>query len=203
MKNTGTKITIVFDDLFKLPGCKAIPVNEFFDSKIGKLVSLKSLHGIFLQTILGGHSLIFDSFVDAQCKDIPHEMIERPEGKKKQYPIGTTVVITHNSIKYLLFVAAKTDLSDKAFSNPAIMLEALAGFWTKSRCEHNGEKIVIPLVGGGLSGVGLPARSLIELILISILKATKEQELSTSITICLLPDLIKQVDLSEIQKNWR
>ena len=56
MKNTDTKIRIIFGDLFAMDGGRVIPANEFFDSEIGQPVSPKSLHGIFINRILGGQS---------------------------------------------------------------------------------------------------------------------------------------------------
>jgi hypothetical protein len=41
----NTVIEVIFGDLFNQDGIRAIAVNEFFDSKIGKPVSDKSIHG--------------------------------------------------------------------------------------------------------------------------------------------------------------
>src|SRR5713226_5203300 len=42
--NCNTVIEVIFGDLFKQDGIRAIAVNEFFDSKLGKPVSDKSVH---------------------------------------------------------------------------------------------------------------------------------------------------------------
>ena len=64
--HTNTIIEVVFGDLFEKTGIRAIAVNEFFDSKIGKPVSDKSLHGIFLKKCFGGHPESFDKQLDEQ-----------------------------------------------------------------------------------------------------------------------------------------
>lgn len=68
--NSNTVIEVIFGDLFEQSGIRAIAVNEFFDSKIGKPVSDKSLHGIFLQKCFGGHPEPFDKQVDEQLKNV-------------------------------------------------------------------------------------------------------------------------------------
>ena len=55
VSNSNTTIEVVFGDLFQQDGIRAIAVNEFFDSKLGRPVSDKSLHGIFLKKCFGGH----------------------------------------------------------------------------------------------------------------------------------------------------
>jgi len=65
---TNTTIEVLFGDLFALDGIRAIAVSEFFDSKLGKPVSDKSLHGMFLQKCFGGHPESFDKQVNEQLK---------------------------------------------------------------------------------------------------------------------------------------
>src|SRR5438874_270453 len=60
LKNTNTKIEIVFGDLFNFPGYKAFAVDEYFNSTIGKPVAEKSIQGIFIRDILGGHNFLLD-----------------------------------------------------------------------------------------------------------------------------------------------
>jgi hypothetical protein len=53
----NTTIEIIFGDLFKQDGIRAIAVNEYFDSKLGKPVSDKSIHGLFIQKCFGPEHL--------------------------------------------------------------------------------------------------------------------------------------------------
>lgn len=46
--HSNTVIEVVFGDLFVQEGIRAIAVSEFFDSKLGRPVSDKSVHGLFL-----------------------------------------------------------------------------------------------------------------------------------------------------------
>lgn len=202
LSNTNTKISIEFNDMFTISGEKVIAVNEFFDSEIGEPVSPNSLHGYFLQKILGGHIAPYDDEVNKLIGKITSETVDRDKGKKIKFPIGTTIEIKHSTSKYFLFALCKTDENYKAYSNPSMMLEALNGLWRFVRNKHNGEKIVVPLIGSKLSGVGLPPKQLLDLLIISILKATKEQELSTDIIICLMPEIFDEVNLKEVMEQW-
>lgn len=203
LNNTNTKVEIQFGDLFETTGHKVIPVNEYFDSQIGKPVSPNSLHGIYINKILGGHTNILDNAVDTQLIGKEVEISNRPEGKNKKYRIGTTIAIQYNQILYFLFALCNSDNDCKATSNPSLMLKAMEGMWDKVRIEGNGYDINLPLIGNGLSGIGLPPSQLLQLILISLLKFTKEKELSCTVKIILLQDTYENIDLELIKNNWQ
>jgi hypothetical protein len=201
--NTNTTIEIVFDDLFKQEGLRVIPVNEFFDSEIGKPVSDKSLHGIFIENHLKGRT--FDGEIDSQLNKIisAKEVPEKIDGKTKKYPIGTTVKVTTDA-EYLLFALAKTDPKTcKAYCNTTMMLQALEGLWQKTREESNGNPVNVPLVGSGQSGVGLPSRNLLDIIILSVIRTTQEQRVVPKIRIILYKDHFEELDLRSIKQYWR
>src|SRR5712664_816070 len=82
--NCNTVIEVVYGDLFAQEGIRAIAVSEFFDSKSGKPVSSKSVHGMFLNKCFPGGPESFDRQVDEQLKGIACEEIpEKVEGKTK------------------------------------------------------------------------------------------------------------------------
>lgn len=201
-KNTNTKVEIVFGDLFKVSGHKVISGSEFFDSKIGKPISPNSLQGVFIKNVLGNHQSLIDDAVNSQLSGKEIETVQRTDGKNLKYEIGETITISHNESIYFLFALSMTDNDCNAFSSPSIMLKALDGLWNKVRTEGNGHKINIPLIGDGLSRVGLPASQLIQLILISLLKSAKERDLSSTIRIVLQESVFEKVDLELIKNNW-
>jgi hypothetical protein len=204
LENTNTIVKIVFGNLFKQDGHKIISVNEFFDSKIGDNVSPNSLHGVFIQKILGGHSDIFNQLVDKDIQNEPYEIIERANGRNKRYSIGTTSQIEYNGYKYFLFAFCRTNLTSlKAEGNVQDMWVALDGLWRKVRIYAGGTPVNIPVVGSGLSGVGLPINHLIQIILMSILKATKEREITSQICIVINESLYEEVEIDIIKTLWR
>ncbi len=202
LTNTNTKVEIVFGDLFNSTGYKVISASEFFDSKIGKPVSPKSLLGIFISKILGGHTTIFDDAVNSQLSGKEITTVQRVDGKTLKYDIGSTIVIDHDQSRYFIFALSNTDNECNANSTPALMLKALEGLWNKVRIEGNGIDINLPLIGNGLSRIGLPPSQLLQLILISLLKSIKERDLGSTIRIVLTEDVFDKFDLEIIKNNW-
>ena len=203
MANSNTVIEVLFGDLFEQSGIRAISVNEFFDSKIGKPVSDKSLHGIFLQKCFGGHPEAFDKQVDEQLKEIESSDVTKIDGKTKCFPIGSNALIAVNQDRYLVFALAKTDPNTcKAYSDVTMMWVALHKLWQRARIESGGHEINLPLVGSGLSGLGLPTRDLLNLIILSAITETKAKEVTQKIRIVLHRDRFEDLDLRDVKKHW-
>jgi len=204
--NCNTIIEVVFGDLFAQEGLRAIAVNEFFDSKLGKPVSDKSIHGIFLQKCFGGHQEPFDKQVDDELKNVEDTTVvaEKVEGKTKRFEIGTTALLTANQDRYIAFAFAKTEPATcKAYSDVTMMWVALNQLWRRVRVEAGGHAINLPLVGGGLSGLGLPTRDLLNLIILSAITETKAREITQRIRIVLHRDRFEHLDLREVKKFWQ
>lgn len=200
---TNTTIEVLFGDLFAQDGIRAIAVSEFFDSKLGKPVSDKSLHGIFLQKCFGGHPESFDKQVDEQLKGFEGKEVAKVEGKTKSFPIGTSALLTVNQDRYLAFAFAKADpLTCKAFSDVTMMWVALNQLWQRARVESGGHPLNLPLVGSGLSGLNLPTRDLLNLIILSVITETKAKQVTQRIRIILHPDRFEELDLRGVKEHW-
>jgi hypothetical protein len=200
---SDTAIEILFGDIFHQKGLRVIPTNEFFDSEIGLLVSDKSLHGTFLKQCFGGHQEAFDKQVESQLQTISHKETKRKNGKTKSYPLGTNALITSNKDRYIVFALSHTDTeTNKAFSDAEKMSQALAKVWERARNESNGHELNLPLVGSGLSGVGLPTRDLLNLIILSAITATKSKKITETIRIVLHKTRFAEIDLRNVKKYW-
>jgi len=203
IKNTDTQVKILFGDLFAVDGMKVIPANEFFDSEIGDPVSPKSLHGVFINKVLGGQSSAFDMLVERSLQNTEYEMVQRNRGKERKYPIGTTVVAVCDNTTYLIPASTKTHLETlKAKSDVAILWKALEGLWDSVRTNAGGYPVNLPLIGGGLAGIGLPTFQLLEIIIMSIVNETKKAEITKEVRIVLTEDRFEDVNLAMIKKAW-
>jgi hypothetical protein len=202
---TDKTIEILFGDLFKQEGMRVIPVNEFFDSEIGNPVSEKSVHGIFIKNHLGGYSKIFDDKIESQLIKIESaEVLEKSEGKRLRYPIGTTVIIEASGEKYLVFALARTRPDTcKAYCDVETMWVALGSLWKKGRDSSGGDSINIPLVGSGQSGVGLLARDLLNLIILSVIVEMRNGPIQSQIRIILQDNYFEKIDLRDIEQYWK
>lgn len=202
--HSNTKVNVLFGDLFERDGYLAIPVNEFFDSELGLPVSPKSLHGIVINRFFGGHPASFDQLVSTDIANAPGQDIQRIGGKSRKYPIGTTAEVKTNSHQFLLFALSTTDLTTfKAAATVPDLINALEGLCAKARVVLGGERLVIPLVGSGLSGIGLPANQLLQLILLVIVNETKKNQVSLDIDVVIHPDRFDEIDLRLVENFWR
>lgn len=202
--NCNTVIEVIFGNIFEQAGIRAISVNNFFDSKLGLPVSDKSLHGIFINNCFGGHPEPFDKQLDKQLSSIASDDVEKIEGKTKCFPIGTTAIINSNQDRYLVFALSETDPKTcKARSDVTMMWVALHRLWQRTRIESGGHAINLPLVGSGLSGIGLPTRDLLNLIILSAITETKSREITQKIRIVLHRDRFDELDLREVKQYWK
>lgn len=201
--NCNTTIEVIFGDLFKQKGIKAIAVSEFFDSKIGKPVSDMSLHGMFIKRCLGGHSETFDMQVAEQLKDTESTEIEKVEGKTRRYRIGATALLKINEDCYILFALTHADPKTlKTSSDVELMWHALHKLWQRARNECGGHPLNLPLVGGGLSGLGLPTGDLLNLLMLSAITETKASEITQTIRIVLHRSRFEDIDLRDVKQQW-
>ena len=79
---------------------------------------------------------------------------------------------------------------------------AWKGFGKGVRIYSNGNCVRIPLLGSGLSGIGLPPKNLIEIILTSFLYFTKKQKIADKVTLVLSSKLKGEIELVTIKRNW-
>jgi hypothetical protein len=203
LKGTNTKVIIEFGDIWKERHNVVVAANEYFDSAIGKCVSPKSLHGQFISNILGGKQSVFDDEINKSLRDVDYQIEERVIGKSFRYEIGTVGLVTFSDVKYLILAMSKSNDKYEAYTTPSSFLTALAGLWGKARSECNGFSLSLPLIGSGLGRLGLPEMSIIELILISALSATRESEITSEIRLILHASNFEDIDLRQIESLWK
>ena len=84
-----------------------------------------------------------------------------------------------------------------------MMWIALHELWQRVRVESGGHAVNLPLVGSGLSGLGLPTRDLLNLIILSAITETKSKEVTQRIRIVLHRDRFDDLDLRDVKKHWK
>lgn len=204
VNTSDTKLNIYYGDIFKQKGYIAISANEFFDSEIGELVSDKTLHGMVIKKYFGGHPESFDNAISGDLQNVSFEVVQRERGNTKKYPIGTTAKVTANNHNFLLFALSHTNLETlKAHADLSTMFDAVHGLFEASRNRTGGEKLVIPLIGSGISGVGLPATQMLQLIILIIINETKKKQICKEIDLVLHESRFEEIDLETIGKQWR
>lgn len=203
VNTSDTTLNIYYGDIFEQKGYTAISVNEYFDSELGDPVSENSLHGVVIKQYFGGHPESFDSAVANDLQNIPFEDVGRGRGNTKKYPIGSTAKVTANEHNFLLFALSHTDIQTfKASSDLSTMITAMHGLFERSRNCTGGEKLIIPLIGSGISGVGLPATQLLQLIVLAIIDETKKRQICKEIDLVLHESRFEEIDLETIKRQW-
>ena len=82
------------------------------------------------------------------------------------------------------------------------MISAIHGLFDKSRNSTGGEKLILPLIGSGISGVGLPATQLLQLIVLTIIDETKKRQICKQIDLVLHESRFEEIDLETIKRQW-
>jgi hypothetical protein len=203
VSNCNTTIEVMFGDIFEQDGIKSISVSEYFDTMLGKPVSDRSLHGIFIKKCFGGHSESLDAQLNDELRDIVGTQKGKVEGKTLCYPIGTTALVKVNDESYILFALTNADPKTlKVSSDVELMWRALHKLWQRARNECGGHPLNLPLVGSGLSGLGLPPRDLLNLLILSAITETKSNEITQTIRILLHRDRFEEIDLRDVKQYW-
>jgi hypothetical protein len=205
ISNCATCLEIVFGDLFAQDGIRAIAVNEYFDSKIGRPVSPRSLHGLLITQCFGGHPQPFDNQLITQLAGFSSSVEPlKVEGKNIKYDIGTTAVVHANTDQYLLFALTTSDpITCKATADVTMLWNAVNSLWKRARNECNNLPLNVPLIGSGPSGLGLPTRDLLNLIILSAITETKAREITKRIRIVLHRDRFDDIDLRDVKTYWK
>jgi len=166
-------------------------------------VSENSLHGMVIKRYFGGHPEAFDCAVSASLEACDYKQVDRQHGNCKKFPIGTTACVPANEHKFLLFALSHTNIETfKASADLATMITAMHGLFEKSRNSTGGEKLILPLIGSGISGVGLPATQLLQLIVLTIIDETKKRQICKEIDLVLHDSRFEEIDLETIKRQW-
>jgi len=200
-----TKIVIRYGDLFRQEGWKAIPVNDFFDSVVdGRHISKTTLHGVMLQMYWGGYIENWNVQIESNLAKISEFAQEqRASGKCKRYAIGTTCATSKDGHNFLCVALTHTDVSNlETKATPSDLYQAIIGLLQKARSVCGNEPLSIPLMGSGLSRVGIKSNPLINLIVTAIIEETKVNKVTSEIRIILPEAKVSEISLTAIQKIW-
>lgn len=205
LKSTASIVEICFTDLFAEACAKVLPVNDCFDSLVGPVVAPNSLHGMFINRVLGGVAGTFDALVAPSLATSTSTNVDRPiGGKTLRYPIGTTAHVTLPSGgEYYLLALTWTDpATNTANATVAQFWKAAEGLWNTVRNNAANTPVAVPLLGGGLAGVGLPPNQLLNFLITSFTAETKRLHVTARLKIVLHESVFDDVDLGEVKRQW-
>ena len=196
-----TTVRIEVGDLFDGMDHIVIPVNEFFDSELGDRVAPRSLHGQAIQKLFDCDSQKFRAATDlslSQAQVTP--LSAATDDGRPRYEIGTTAVVDAGGRRLFLTALTHTDVATrKASADIDDLLKTLASLWNTVRDRCNGEQVRVPVIGAGLAQVPLSTRGLLQMLLLSVERASLERAISNDgLTIVLTDDAFGEVDLRDL-----
>ncbi len=146
----GTKFVVKFGDLFSERGLKTITFNEYFDTIVDeRLISSNTINGKFLNDKVANIAQLDKEIENnIECKkNIISFNKTRIHGKKAKYKLGTALRFSD----YIIVAFSKFDEHDCAYLSLADYLSCLANYWSEVNRIYNGENVVLPLLGTGIT----------------------------------------------------
>lgn len=197
-------IEIVCQDILSFTkGSIVIPFNDVFDTELGDIISIDSIQGQFTQKIYKGNIAKLNEDINGKLNEFDKYSIyeeEKAYGKKKRYPIGTVIDIG-TTPKYLLSVVAKMENANKKahkVTSDDLWL-VLSNIWQFNRSKNSIDEIVVPVIGTGFGRISSNTMTVIKMMLLSFYQKSKEEKISSKLTLVVRKDKISKTALYEIQ----
>lgn len=165
-------IKIKKGDIFKEKGLIVIPFNEYFDTIVDDvIISRNSLNGKFLNNCKIDVKEL-NNFIKSS-KD-PMKLSRTKTSRGYKFPLGRIIKYK----KYLLLAFSHFNADNVANITRIEYEQCLVTMWQELRRTYNGESIVLPLIGSGITSfTDLPEKLNIDLLkcMICTLKFSKMQ----------------------------
>jgi hypothetical protein len=200
---TSSFITIKFGNMFDEKSDWLIGVNEFFDGRLGQVISKTSVHGQFITNVFNGDETQFRAAVIAALAGVPSTPTARPSQPSDAYAIGTTAVLANGPHKAFLVAMSHTDhVTHKAGSTVPMMWDAMKAALQSVQNHGNGEPLAMPLIGNGLSSVNVEPQHLLRLIVLALVDFGRKVGLPKQVSIVVPDACFEQLDIREIRRDW-
>jgi hypothetical protein len=201
LSSPDSKIKIKVGDLFDEQGHLVIGTNDVFDTALGEIIKQHSIQGQFLARIYSGDLRKLDQDIEEALRpfaDSRKEDLQKTVGKRWRYPVGTTITLGSIKPRYFLIAYGQMGADLVCGSDADSIWLTLSCLWAEFRQKGQGENLSIPVVGSDLARTGIPRMTLIKMIIISFITASKKKFVSRQLTIVINPTDLESVNLYEI-----
>jgi hypothetical protein len=200
---TDSKITICYGDLLAQDTDVIVAVNEFFDGRLGQIVSESSIHGQFIRKYFHSDETAFRNAVQGQLAAKQGEITPRQIEPRERYPIGTVVRVPRGTHLAYLVALSRTHLeTHKATADVPSLWHALAAALEEVHSHGNGRDVSLPLLGNGRASINLEPQHLFRLIVLALVDFARKKELPKRIYLVLPWACFHKLDLREIRRDW-
>ncbi|MEU7960562.1 macro domain-containing protein [Micromonospora humida] len=201
-------IRIIAGDLFdQTRSHLVVGFTDTFDTDTGddRIINRGSVQGQFLTRIYDDDRARLDMDLDAALAGVAPVGVltrqEKPLGKRTRYPVGT--VATLGTPQRLFFCVGYSAMSPDlvAQSGPDELWHSLGRLWAEAHRRGQRGGIAMPVVGAGLARVDAVQRpTLIKLILLSFVAASRQRVISRELSIIVPPGEFAELDRLELQE---
>ena len=198
-----TDVIVKFGDLFSEDGVKVIAFNEYFDTKVdNKIICESSLNGSYINECVSNVSDLDETISNT----VPQENImgyttdRKNGGKSTKYKLGTICPTE----EYFLLALTHFDEENKANLVVKEYVSCLFTMWDELNKYYNGRKIVLPLLGGGITRFNdsnINESELLDYILMTFRASKISFRNPSSLTIVLRKDLSDKISIYNINDN--
>lgn len=201
--NPNFEVEVKYEDLFKEKSNIVVGFNNYFDTQMPEVISPNSIQGQFEQlyykdNIEKLNSEILNALKRKKCQAIRNNT-KKTNGKRIEFPIGTTITISNNNHKFFLSAYSKMNERCMAESSIKYLTTSLNELWNEVRNSGQCNEFAMPVLGSGLARISLEKEDLLYLILLSFITFSKEQIISNKLTITLNKNDKRLYNLSDIE----
>jgi len=203
LSSPDSVVEIKVGDLFNERGHLVIGTNDVFDTELGDVIKPTSVQGQFLTRIYNSDIIKLDEDIEIALG--PHKQDRREEsqktrGKRWRYPIGTTIAIGPLNSRYFLTAYGYMGNDLKCTSDAHSIWLSLSQLWDEVRINGQGTKVATPILGSDMARTGLPRTTLIKIIVISFIAASKKELVSKKLTVVVHPDDLSFINLYDLRE---
>lgn len=199
----GSEVIVKAGDIFEQKGLKAIAFNEYFDTQVDdKIISTKSLNGIFINKKFNNNVVILDSYIDNytfEDEDKLEKNINRRDGKKQKFRIGTICLYKD----FILAAFTKFDEKNKAILTMPEYLEFLIKFWDEINRIYAQKSVTVPIFGSGITRIkehrNISDEELLKIMLWTFRISEMRFKYPAKLTIVIHKDKISKINLLDIK----
>ncbi len=206
VKIDSTSVEIKEGDLFEQEGLIAIGFNEYFDTVVDdKIISKKSLNGIFIDTYLihtgkevDELDVLIENGVENEHKAKGKK--RKAEGKLQRYKLGAIYLLED---RYILTAFTKFNDRNEARLTMSEYLEFLVNFWDNVNSIYAQRSVSVPIFGGGITRFKehktISDEELLKIMLWTFKISEMRFKHPARLTIIIHPEKIKAINLNDIK----
>ena len=199
----GSNVNIKCGDLFSEDGLKTIAFNEYFDTIVDdKIISNKSLNGVFISKYFSGKIKELDDFIVEKSDEldvINNQVNRRLGGKTVQFKLSTLFVYE----EFILTAFSKFDEHNKASLTMPEYIEFLINFWDRVNRVYAQKAVSVPVFGSGITRIkehkNISDEDLLKIMLWTFKLSEMKFKHPAKLTIVIHKDKIGQINLFNIK----